>query len=231
MAVPVNVTVPRDGDYEVEVRLYRDDRRLQTISRTVRGVGTLQPDEQQSPITFHHFDQKASNHTLPPVQYSVETVQNDQVTLDVSTYLTNERGQKTGDLEVEFVLRQADSNVVTARERVAVGDVPPSQTANPSTMVTVPDGYNYYIDVVLWKDGVIVDNARGAANLNPVTAVNVTRTEGEGGLQVEDFARDGPGEQHDAPRETEIAEETPGFGLPAALTALLLTLIALRRHP
>lgn len=230
VAAPVNVTVPREGDYQIEVRLYKDDKRLQTISRTVRGVGSLRPVEQRSPVEFHQFDWLASNDSLPPVQYSVDSVQDGQVTLDVSTYLTNSRGYETGDLEVEFVLRQADSNVVATRERVAVGDVPASKTANPSTTVTVPDGYNYYIDVILWKDGVIVDNARGIARLNPSTAVRVNQGEEDVGLKVGDFARDDSRESREVLRATEMPEETPGFGPIAALIALLFTTILLRRH-
>ncbi len=42
---------------------------------------------------------------------------------------------------------------------------------------SVPNDYNYYIDAVLLRDGVVIDTARGAANLNPTERLreNVTR--------------------------------------------------------
>lgn len=228
VTVPVNVTVPREGDYRIEVLLYSDGQRRETVSQAVRGVGSLRPPERHSSVTFHRFDRQPSEHSLPPVQFSVESVSDDRVTLNIWAYLTNVRGRETGDLEVEFVLRQAESNVVAARERVDVGEIPPSRTATPSATLTVPDDYNYYIDVILWQDGVIVDSTRGAANLDPGGSLDVNQSDGESGLQVEDFERDAADRARGT--ATEEAEDSPGFGLVAALVALLTIGAILRRH-
>lgn len=228
VAVPVNVTVPREGDYRIEVLLYSNDERQESITRTVRGVGSLSPPEQRSPVRFHRFDRQPSADTLPSVQFSVDSATAERVTLDVSTYLTNVRGRETGDLEVEFVLRQAESNVVAARERVDVGEVPPSRTVAPSTTVEVPDGYNYYVDVILWQDGVIVDSTRGTANLDPGNALDVNRSDEESGLQVEDFERDRADGAN--PSDSAESEDAPGFGFVAALAALLATGTIIRRY-
>lgn len=231
--VPVNVTVPREGDYRIEVLLYSDGQRLESITRTVSGVGDLRPPERHSPVTFHRFDRYPSADALPPVQFSVESVEDDEVTMEVRTYLTNVRGRETDGLEVEFVLRQAESNIVADRERVEVGEIPPSQTATPSATVTVPDGYNYYVDVILWQDGVIVDSTRGAANLDPGTSLEVNDSEADSGLQVEDFESDdaeGDGDDRNQATPTAEPEESPGFGVVAALAALVAAAVVHRRY-
>jgi PGF-CTERM protein len=102
----------------------------------------------------------------------------------------------------------------------------------PATTLTVPAEYNYYLDAVLWKDGTIVASTRAAANLDPTETISVNQTRRDVGLQVEDFQR-GSGDDGDGPRPTETpgsGASGPGFGVPAALAALLLGLLALARR-
>lgn len=231
VAVPVNVTVPREGGYRVEVVLFADGQRRGDRAREVRGVGDLRPPEARSSVRFHRFDRRAGNDTLPSVQTSVARAGDDEVTLNVSAYLTNGGGDATGDLSVQFVLRQAESGIVAARTRVPLGAVAAQHTVTPSALVTVPDGYNYYVDAILWRDGVVVDSARGVANLDPGRSIRVNRSGAGSGLQVSDFERAGddaggpPGE----PSGTEV--RSPGFGAVAALLALAAAALYARSKP
>lgn len=230
--VPVTVTVPREGGYRVEVLLYDEGDRRGAVSREVRGVGALQPAAAESSVRFHRFDRQVGNDTLPSVQTAVEQSGDDEVTLNVSAYLTNEGGAATGDLAVQFVVRQAESGLVAARSRVPLGRIPAQHTVAPSSLVTVPDGYNYYVDAILWKGGVIVDSARGVANLDPEESIRVNRSGEEGGLQVSDFERDvGDGGAPEQPTEGQRRTAAPGFGAGLALLALAGAALLARRHP
>jgi PGF-CTERM protein len=231
VAVPVNVSVPREGGYRVEVALYDDGDRRGDHAREVRGVGDLRPPAARSPVRFHQFDRRAGNDTLPSVQTSVARAGDDEVTLNVSAYLTNEGGDATGDLSVQFVLRQAESGVVATRTRVPLGAVAAQHTVTPSALVTVPDGYNYYVDAILWRDGVVVDSVRGVANLDPERSIRVNRSGAGGGLQVSDFERDrdDAGGPTGEPSGTEV--RSPGFGAVAALVALVAAALYARSKP
>ena len=211
----VNISVAREGGYRIETVLYSDDQRVGSVSKTVRGVGTVQAGGR---ATFHDF---AAG--LPSIQYSVADAAGNRTSLDVSTYLTNSGAEPTGPVTVELIVRQAESNIVAARTTSSVSDVAPGKTVAPNTTVTVPAGYNYYLDAVLRKDGVIVDAARSAANLDPRERIEANTTVRDVGLRVEDFERTDGQEQ---PQPTDGTGSTgggvPGFGPALAVVALAI---------
>lgn len=223
-AVTADVPVARQGGYRIETVLYEDGQRLDSVAKTVRGVGTLQSGGR---VVFHRFDAG-----LPPVQYAVAGVDGNRTTLDVSTYLTNRGTESSGPVSVELVVRQADSNIVAARTTVAVDDIAPGETGTPGATVTVPSQYNYYLDAIVRKDGVIVGTARSAANLDPQERIEANTTVRDVGLRVEDF------EQSDDPDRTEQSEPDagesgggiPGFGPVVALAAVAVATAAAWRH-
>ena len=226
--VPVNVTVAREGGYRIEAVLYRDERRVGTRAVTVRGVGTLQTGGQ---VTFHRFGGDDGGAALPPIQYSVADAGENRTTLNVSAYLTNADDRPSGDMTLELVVRQAESNIVASRSTVEVGTVEPGETVTPGTTVTVPAGYNYYLDAILRDGGTIVDTARGAANLHPTERIDADVTVRDVGLRVEDFEGTDQPERTPGPRET-VANTggQPGFGPVVAFVALLVVAtIAWRR--
>jgi PGF-CTERM protein len=230
VSVVQNLSVERRGGYRVETVVYRDGARIAQGSKQVRGVGTLTPAYADTDVRFHWHGQDG----LPPIEYTVADVENNRTTLDVSTFLTNEGDAPSEELRVAFTVRQADSNVVADRASVTVGTIEPGRTATPSVEVTVPDGYNYYLDAVLWKDGVVVGTARSVANLNPTETLSANETVREVGIEVSDFETDDESEQdRNRPTYAEEADNdggVPGFGVAAAAVALVGALLLARRH-
>jgi PGF-CTERM protein len=221
-----NLTVEREGGYRIETVVYEDGRRRLTGTTEVRGVDTLTPAYAESTVRFHRFDAD-----LPSVQYHVEDVDDNRTTLTVSTYLTNGGDDAAGDLRLVVQARQADSNIVADEAEVDVGAIRPGRTETPTAELTVPTGYDYYLDAVLWKDGVIVGTARSAANLDPTETIDVNATRREVGLRVGEFEPDEePDEDAPAPERTPTpsASSGPGFGVVAAVIALLGALAARR---
>mgnify|MGYP000395095501 CR=1 FL=1 len=222
--VTVDVPVARDGGYRVETVLYADGQRVATVAKSVSGVGSVQAGGH---VGFHRFGAG-----LPAVQYSVDDVDGNTTTLDVSTYLTNRGAEPSGDVSVELVVRQADSNVIAARTTVPVNDVDPGATVTPRATVDVPSEYNYYLDAILRKDSVVVDTARGAANLDPQERIEANTTVRDTGLRVEDFET-----TRDEQLETDAGGGAsgggvPGFGPVVALLAVAAaaTIAAARRR-
>lgn len=215
-----NLTVEREGGYRIETRVYRDGRRVEGGRTSVSGVGTLEPAYASSRARFHRFEGLG---TLRPLQYTVREVQDGRVTIEVTAFLTNTGDEPAADLRIAVQARQADSNVVADRGTVTVSGIEPGRTATPSTTLTVPDEYNYYLDGLLYRDGVIVDTTQSAANLRPTEVIHPNQTRREIGLQVEDFERDGAaGRPEQTPPPEPVESSEPGFGVMVAVVAILL---------
>lgn len=222
--VPVSVTVPREGGYEVTTLLYVDGERVDRAAATVRGVGALTPPHAETSVEFHEFPRQ------PSVEYRVASVDDGRATLNVTSYLTNGGDDPESGLRLVVTARQTDSNVVADRSEARLGSLEAGRTARPNVRVTVPDGHNYYLDVTLWRDGVVLESTRTVANLDPqeTLAVNETRRDVE--FQASDFETGGGAPQENARRTaTERVENQPGFGAGVAVVALLVGLFAARR--
>lgn len=222
-----DLRVPRASGYRIDVIVYEDDRRTASARRTVEGVGSLTPAYADTNVEFHRF---GSHGDVPSIEYAIASSTNDSATLNVSTYLTNGGDEDAADLRVEFKARQSGSNVVADTETVAVDAVGPGSTASPDAQLTVPSGYDYYLDAVLWKGDTVVETTRSTANLGPGN-LTVNETRREGGIRVSDFDES---DGSDPDRETEFEDDTgddadgqPGFGAVAAAVALAVATLAI----
>jgi len=226
VAVPTTLTVEREGGYRVRAVVYRDGQRVDGGARELRGLDALQPSYARSDVGF------ASADALPPVSFSIAETSGNRTTLAVQLALTNAGDDRPEDLRVTVTLRQADSNIVANRTSVPVGSIRPGRTETAETRLTVPTGYNYYIDAVLWKDGVVVDSARGAANLDPTETISVNETRRDVELRVSDFTRGDEGGERPRPEATgepAAGGSAPGFGVGVAVVALLAAALLARR--
>ena len=225
VAVVENLTVPREGGYRIEAVVYVDGERRATGTKEVRGVGSLQPAYARTPIRFHEF----SRTDQPAIEYAIAGVEDERVTLRVRTYLTNTGSDAPGGLRLSLTARQADSNIVADQAEVDVGRIAAGRTATPEVELVVPDGYNYYLDATLWKDGVIVGSARSVANLDPQETISANVTRRDVGLEVSDFEEDGPGGREEPPERTVESGGQPGFTAGIAALALLGAVLLARR--
>lgn len=213
--VTANLTVPREGGYRIEALVYADGERVAHGARSVSGLGALRPSYARSTVRF------ADREALPPVSVSVADVEGNRTTLAVTASLVNAGDEPVGDLQVTLVLRQAESNLVAARRTVGIDRIRPGRTAGTTAEVTVPAGYNYYVDAVLVRDDVVIDTARGVANLDPRRTITPNATTEEVELDVSEFT---PEEGARRPTEVDRAATEaggPGFGAPVALVALV----------
>lgn len=225
--VPLDLTVERRGGYDIEVAVFADGERVETVTRTVEGVGSLQPAYARTNVTFRQFDRTQG---IPSVEFSIADETDGRATLAVSSYVTNQGDDDASGLELVVKARQADSNIVADETRVDVGGIAAGQTATPRADLVVPTEYNYYLDAFLVKDGVIVDTTRTAANLHPTERISVNETQREIGLEVSDFDRGNRrGSNREEPADGSTPTSGPGFGVAAAVVALLGAALFARR--
>lgn len=227
-AVGANLTVAREGGYEIETIVFRNGQRVDRAERRVSGLKALTPAYAKSNIEF------AEGKALQPVSVAIGSTNDNQVGLDLSAALTNEGDESTSDLEVTFTLRQAESNVVADRVTVDVGNIRAGRTSTVGAEVTVPNEYNYYIDAVLWRDDVHVDSAQSVANLDPTERISADETETDVEFEASDFESDSMSGRDDGSAEYDsegsTGEETPGFGVAIGVIALLATALFARRR-
>jgi PGF-CTERM protein len=243
VSVAANLTVPREGGYRIESVVYRNGSRQIVGERRLSGLDALTPDYARTGVGFVDAD------VPPPLSVSVTdadagegdsagdsrgpnaTGDRRRVTLSVAAALVNRGDDRSDPVTVEVVARQADSNLVADRVRVEAGTIRPGRTAETAAALTVADGYNYYVDAVVYRDGVLIDTARTVANLDPTERISVNETVRETELDVSDFERrvEGTG----TPMQTDAATSggTPGFGPVATVVAVgaLVLIAAVRR--
>jgi PGF-CTERM protein len=228
-AVDGNVTVPRSGNYRIETVVFADGQRVAQGHTDVEGVGSLHP------VTFQEFESAAGMAPLPSVEYTVSDAGGNRTTLDVAAYVTNTDAERAEGVDVVLVARQAESNIVADRETVEVGSIGAGRTVTPNASLTVPDGYNYYLDAMILRDDVLITSTRAPATLEPGQNFSAPVDEGGDELQVSEFEAD----------DESAAEETvtdggdsarsdgggqPGFGVAAAVLAIVGATLLRRRH-
>ncbi|AJF27028.1 hypothetical protein SG26_15445 [Haloarcula sp. CBA1115] len=228
VSVRSNITVERAGGYRIDTIVYEDGDRVETGQQSVQNVDALTPAYARSSVTFQRFENAGV--PLDSITYRIDGVSDNRTTLNVSVYVTNAGNDPSDDLSLRLRARQADSNVIADESTVRVGQIRPGRTEIVRTQLTVPDGYNYWLDGMLLSDGVIVGTESSPANLHPTERLQENETRQEVGFQSSDFERDRPEEREmDEPRQT-MAEEGPGFTALAGLIAVLASALLIARR-
>ncbi|KAA9407172.1 PGF-CTERM sorting domain-containing protein [Haloarcula hispanica] len=228
VSVRSNITVERAGGYRIDTIVYEDGDRVETGQQSVQNVDALTPAYARSSVTFQRFENAGV--PLDSITYRIDGVSDNRTTLNVSVYVTNAGNDPSDDLSLRLRARQADSNVIADESTVRVGQIRPGRTEIVRTQLTVPDGYNYWLDGMLLSDGVIVGTESSPANLHPTERLQENETRQEVGFQSSDFEQDRPeGQDMDEPQQT-MAEEGPGFTALAGLIAVLASALLIARR-
>ncbi|WP_336330451.1 DUF7490 domain-containing protein [Haloarcula sp. CGMCC 1.2071] len=228
VSVRSNITVERAGGYRIDTIVYEDGDRVETGQQSVQNVDALTPAYARSSVTFQRFENAGV--PLDSITYRIDGVSDNRTTLNVSVYVTNAGNDPSDDLSLRLRARQADSNVIADESTVRVGQIRPGRTEIVRTQLTVPDGYNYWLDGMLLSDSVIVGTESSPANLHPTERLQENETRQEVGFQSSDFERDRPEEREmDEPRQT-MAEEGPGFTALIGLIAVLASALLIARR-
>ncbi|ESS11211.1 MAG: uncharacterized protein conserved in archaea [uncultured archaeon A07HR60] len=222
-SVEGQVQLPREGGYDVITTVFVGDERVADASTSVQGVAALEPAYVDRSLQF------ADTSVWPTLSVSVIDTTDDQATLQITASITNTGDTAAAGVELGVLLRQADSNVVAGEATAEVDTIRPARTNTVSTSVTVPAGYNYYVDSILQNDGIIVDEAGDVANLNPQETIQANQTVEDVQFQVADFENGATeiAQETESARDEPVSDGTPGFGAIAAAVALVvITLVA-----
>lgn len=214
-AVNGTLTVEREGGYVLETTVFGDGETISRERREVSGMAALRPPYADSDAAF------ADRPGVPAVLVSVDSVENNRTTLSLSAAVTNGGDTAAEELRVAFVLRGAASNLVAGRADTIVGSVTPGRTTEATTTVEVPTNVNYFVDVILTRDGVVIDTAQSVANLDPEERISANETVRDVEFDVSEFASQETPAPEDARATETVQTSTPGFTAAVAVIALL----------
>jgi hypothetical protein len=203
----------RAPGYRLSVDLYQDDKVVRGATLDVSNLDSLEPNLYDTGLRIAAMDFEvldtggSRNHT----------------TVRATVYLTNEGREGSRPLSLQLKAREVSTSLLAAQVWASVGSVSLDATRAYNATLSLPGGYNYAVEAVLWDGDIIVERGVGHVQFAPTSVVNpgqqvvVTRP------NLEDFVG-GAGEADDG-----SSNSTPGLGLFAVLAVLALAAVLARR--
>ncbi len=217
--IPVlqQISVKREGGYRIDVVLFEDDKRLRRQSLQISGIGDLTPNIHDIGIKIQVMD------------FLVENVTDSRVVIGVDLYLTNEGDSTSEDLPMLVKAREVDAGLLADKIWITTGSIKKETTIIRSCEIAVPDGYNYIVEALIWKNDTIVERGEGVVQLNPTRTIPKDEEIVSDKIRVDDFMPES--EARDYGGATGGMEKAPGFtSMLAAITIMVAALTHVRRR-
>jgi hypothetical protein len=181
----------------------------------IYNLGDLKPDVQDIGIGFSEID------------FIVRGVDNGRVVIQNDIYLTNEGTGVSGDYEMLIKAREMDARLVVDKVWTRTGKIEPEATIIKSVNLTVPDQYNYAVEVIIWDNDTIVKRGEDYVQLNPAVEIEKGSTIETKQIETSEFVVEEPlPEAYESPG---LVAEEPGFGILLAIASILLVAILRRK--
>ncbi len=211
--VTQQLAVPREGSIRIDITLFEDGHALRVGSITARNLGVLKPDVFETGLKIGEMD------------FTVEEVvegargNGTRVRIEAGLYFTNEATTPSEDLRVQVKARETPTQLVADTQWLTTGTISPGTTIIRTTNLTVPDGYNYIVEILTWRGDVIVDRAEGRVQLAPTFVVPKDQEFVVTNPNVNDFIR--------PPTSPTATPGYPQYGAPDSATGVpSITLVA-----
>ncbi|MCK4458955.1 MAG: hypothetical protein KAU52_04435 [Methanosarcinales archaeon] len=211
------ISVGREGGYRIDVVLFEEDRRLRRQSMQISGIGDLTPNIHDIGIRIQEMD------------FLVKNVTDSRVVIGVDLYLTNEGDSTSENLSMLVKAREVDAGLLADKVWITTGSIKKETTIIRSCEIAVPDGYNYIVEALIWKNDTIVERGEGVVQLNPKRTIPKDEEIVSDKIRVDDFMPEP--ESRDYGEGTAGMKKTPGFtSMLAAITIMVAVLTRIRRR-
>ncbi len=130
--------------------------------------------------------------TITAVDVMTPDLDADPITLNIITGITNSGRSPSGDLEMEVRLVNLQTGITAVRESRPLGTVGANAAAEKQVSVTVPNGYDYTVEIRLTEGGAPFASSTGRVTLAPRPQVVVAG--GQSGVVLDSLLShtDGP---------------------------------------
>lgn len=224
--VSQTLNLPKSRGYDLRAVLFEENAQKSTGEIKIYNLDALPADAQGIGLQ------------IPEIDFRVNRVEAGKVFVESDIYLTNEGKEVSQDLRMLVKAREMDAGLLADKVWTQTGIIQPEATVIRSVNLTMPDQYNYVVEVLVWNNDTIVKSGEGYIQLNPRVRIQDKNTTETRKIQTGDFesntatenaprqvADNGllPGAIGSAPGKT----GTPGFSLP--LSVFMLCLMVLMR--
>lgn len=223
---PVSQTLnlPKTGGYNLRSVLFEENVQKSNGEIKIYNLDALPADAQDIGLQ------------IPEIDFKVNQVEGGKVFVESDIYLTNEGKEISRDFRMLVKVREMDAGLLADKVWTQTGEIQPEATVIRSVNLTMPDQYNYVVEVMIWNNDTIVKGKEGYIQLNPRVKIQDKNNTETRKIQTSDF---------ESNKVTEDAERavpdqgigavgskpgsTPGFSLPLSVILLCLIVILRRR--
>ncbi len=224
----VNVTqvilLPKKSGYNLEAKLFEDGEGKDTGYRTVYDLQSLPADSQNTGLRIDGID------------FMVRKADEGKVIIQSDIYVTNSGAKPSQDYRLMVKATDIDSKLVADKQWSRTGIIAPDETAIRSINLSVPDRYNYVVDVLIWSNSTIVGQGTDYVQLNATTMLGDKERMASRGTNTGRFVTDAAAAESpaEALRVSEFQNVTakavaPGFCAALAVAAIALVVVMGRR--
>jgi len=162
------------------------------------------------------------------MDFRVKKVEGGKVLVESDIYLTNEGRETSKDFRMLVKVREMDAGLLADKIWTRTGEIKPEATIIQTVNLTMPDQYNYVVEVLIWNNDTIVERGEGYIQLSPIVEVKERNTTQAREIQTSEF--ENVVEREMIPEEESTAEKeaAPGFSL--SFSAILLCSAAILRR-
>ncbi len=210
------LTLPKAGGYDLQSVLFEENVQKSNGEIKVYNLDSLPADVQETGLG------------IPEMDFRVKKVEGGKVLVESDIYLTNEGRETSKDFRMLVKAREMDAGLLADKVWTHTGEIKPEATAIHTVNLTIPDQYNYVVEVLIWNNDTIVERGEGYIQLNPVVEVKDRNTTKAREIQTSEF--ENVLETEEVPEEEYASEKeaAPGFSL--SLSAILICLVVILRR-
>ncbi|WP_406660443.1 hypothetical protein V7O66_11420 [Methanolobus sp. ZRKC3] len=210
------IRLPKKGSYRIEATLFEGDKRKSFSQVTLYDLDNLATDLEEVGIEIDGID------------FIVKKVTNSGVVIENDIYLKNEGADTSSNYKMLVKAREMDARLIADKKWTSTGKIEPEATVIKNVNLTVPDNYNYVVEVVIWDGDTVVKKGEDYVQLDPERTIDRGQKVEKKQIRTDDFVTDMVYEE--APMEEYAGDEAaPGFGLLTALVATMFAIFLARR--
>ena len=213
-AVSQSLSLPKTGGYSIRSVIFEDKIQKGSGEIKVYNLDFLPADVQEIGIEISEMD------------FRVRKVEDGKVLIESDIYLTNEGKETSQDFRTLVKVREMDAGLLADKVWIQTGEIKPEATVIRSVNLTMPDQYNYAVEVLIWNNDTIVRRGEDYIQLHPEIEVKDKTSTETKKIQTSEF--ENVDEYEMVPEEEYEEEPTPGFSL--LLSAVLLCSAAVLRR-
>jgi hypothetical protein len=210
------LNLPKSGGYNLRSVLFEDNAQKSTGEIKISNLDALPADVQDIGLAISEMD------------FRVTRVEGGKVFIDSDIYLTNEGKEISRDFKMLVKVSEMDAGLLADKVWTQTGEIQPEATVIRSVNLTMPDQYNYVVEVLIWNGDMIVKSGEGYIQLSPTKKIEKSNTETRK-IQTSDFVNNTPEEEIPKTGYEKEEKNTPGFSLFLSVI-LLCSAVILRRR-